>query len=65
MQVGLTNILNPKPALTTGNFVVQIGSDISANASNLAPVTLTEAAFTSCQINFNPAFVNTTGNMEI
>jgi ethanolamine utilization microcompartment shell protein EutS len=65
MVVGLQDVLNPVPALTTDTFVVKIGQDLSTNTTGAATLTLEKADLTSCSITFNPAAVNTTGDMEV
>ena len=65
LEVELSNVLNPSPALRTGTFVVQVGQDFSANETGSATITLEKDAFLTCGIEFNPTEVNTTGNMQL
>lgn len=65
VNLELSNVLNPSPALTTGTFVVQIGNDLSANQSGSAVITLEEDSFTNCVVSFSPTIVNSTADMSI
>lgn len=58
--LNINGIQNPSPALTTGFFIIQMGVDYSASSTT---VTFQPAQLSACAITFNPAIVNTTGNM--
>lgn len=62
LQVQINNITNPIPALSTGNFVMQIGNDISQNTT-YSSITLTSAVLAQLEVTFSPAIVNTTEAM--
>lgn len=56
MELTIGDVLNPSPALTTGEFKGQIGDDIAVPDGvgyQLAP-----SVFDSCYITFDPAYVN-------
>lgn len=62
LTVVVSNVLNPTPAMETGEFVVTIGIDTSdTSSSNLAGVQLQSDNFTTCSINFSPNTVNKSG----
>jgi hypothetical protein len=63
VTVTISNIMNPSPAITTGEILATIGNDyVKAGTGNLGMVTLTPANF-DCTIAFSPAFVNRTSSM--
>lgn len=63
VTVTISNIVNPSPALTTGEFLATIGNDyVQAGVSNLGTITLT-AANQNCTITFSPGYVNRTSTM--
>ena len=61
-QVTITigNLLNPSPAVKTGSFTGNIGTDVAVSNGGTA-VQLEAATFSSCKISFgNGAYVNST-----
>ncbi len=62
-EVRLSNIVNPVPALATGEFHGSIGIDIAV--PNGGGVQLTAASFDSCSVTFDAAYVNQTSIMVI
>lgn len=64
IEVIITGIRNPSPALVTGSFLATIGVDTSA-ADVSGTVSLMPGLLTGLIINFDPATVNTTANMIV
>jgi hypothetical protein len=63
-NIGLSNVMNPSPAITTTTFMAKIGLDTSSiGASSNSVVTLLPDVFSSSKISFNPPYTNTTGTM--
>lgn len=60
----VSNILNPTPAIRTGEFSGTVGSD-NAVPNGQASIQLTAADFDSCSITFDPTTVNQTGTMVV
>ena len=60
----LGNIVNPVPAVTTGQFSGKIGTDVSVPAGS-ASITLSPGSFESCAITFDTPIVNKTSTMII
>ena len=58
------NVLNPVPAVTTGEFSGTIGSDTAVPAGS-AYIALSPGEFDSCSVTFNTAIVNQTSTMVI
>ena len=58
----VSNILNPSPAVTTDNFIIQIGNDVSQNQS-ISSVTLLPTSFSQISATFDSNIVNTTGSL--
>lgn len=64
VTIGLINVMNPSPAITTTTFMAKIGVDTtSVKPSSNSVVTLLPDVFSSCKISFNPTYTNTTGSM--
>ncbi len=63
IELNLGNILNPVPAIYTGEFNGVIGTDISVPVGG--GVQLYPAAFDSCAITFDAAIVNQTSTMVL
>lgn len=59
----LTNVVNPSPAITTGEFGGTIGSDVAVSNDLNSIVTLTPAAFLSQSFTFSPNYVYRTESM--
>lgn len=62
LTIRMQNVQNPSPAITTDNFIVQIGNDVSLNTS-VASITLTPTKLSLVNATFDPKTVNTTGNL--
>jgi hypothetical protein len=64
MVIKLDNIINPALAITTDNFVVHIGNDVSANTP-MASVIISPTKFAYVNATFDNKTVNSTGNLII
>lgn len=64
VELVVGNILNPTPAITTGEFSGVIGTDIAVPNGG-AVMALSPAAFDSCSITFDGTTVNQTSTMVL
>lgn len=62
ISIIVSNVLNPSPAVTTDNFVIRIGNDVSQNES-ISSVTLLPTIFSQMSATFDSNIVNTTGSL--
>lgn len=63
VEVTLNNIINPVPAVFTGQFQGTVGADVAV--PNGGGVQLSPASFDSCRITFDAAYVNQTSTMVV
>jgi hypothetical protein len=64
MVIKLDNIINPQLAITTDNFVVHIGNDVSANTP-MASVIISPTKFSQVNATFDNKTVNSTGSLVV
>ena len=65
IDLTISAVNNPSPALTTNSFKGWIGIDVSDTSPGDATLTLTPSTFSACSITFSPAIVNKTQTMVL